>query len=192
MGTGERRHRHRSRLPADPAVLHTGGRQNPAARPPRQHPRAAFDAAQQVRPRRGARPTFLTVRAADMMSVYISREPASEAFTAKIEKLAARTCWPATSAASARPAAPWPSTWTSCPTRSSASPSSGLRRRCSPPTPSGCACPAYTCNTRCPKGVKIAEVIEAIRRVRLRARKDHLDCARTRRGGPGGASRPSP
>ena len=32
-----------------------------------------------------------------------------------------------------------------------------------------------TCNTRCPKGVKIAEVIEAIRRVRLRARMDHLD-----------------
>ncbi len=27
-----------------------------------------------------------------------------------------------------------------------------------------------TCNTRCPKGVKIAEVIEAIRRVRLRDR----------------------
>ncbi len=33
----------------------------------------------------------------------------------------------------------------------------------------------YTCNTRCPKGVKIAEVVEAVRRVRLRARKDHLD-----------------
>ena len=32
-----------------------------------------------------------------------------------------------------------------------------------------------TCNTRCPKGVKIAEVIEAVRRVRLRARLDHLD-----------------
>jgi heterodisulfide reductase subunit C len=32
-----------------------------------------------------------------------------------------------------------------------------------------------TCNTRCPKGVKIAEVIEAIRQVRLRARQDHLD-----------------
>jgi heterodisulfide reductase subunit C len=33
----------------------------------------------------------------------------------------------------------------------------------------------YTCNTRCPKGVKIAEVIEAIRQVQLRARQDHLD-----------------
>jgi heterodisulfide reductase subunit C2 len=33
----------------------------------------------------------------------------------------------------------------------------------------------FTCNTRCPKGVKIAEVIEAIRQVQLRARKDHLD-----------------
>ena len=33
----------------------------------------------------------------------------------------------------------------------------------------------FTCNTRCPKGVKIADVIEAVRRVRLRARQDHLD-----------------
>ncbi len=32
-----------------------------------------------------------------------------------------------------------------------------------------------TCNTRCPKGVRIAEVIEAIRQVRLRTRRqDHL------------------
>lgn len=32
-----------------------------------------------------------------------------------------------------------------------------------------------TCNTRCPKGVHIAEVIEAIRQVRLRSkRNDHL------------------
>lgn len=33
-----------------------------------------------------------------------------------------------------------------------------------------------TCNTRCPKGVKIAEVIEAARQIRLRTRRqDHLD-----------------
>jgi len=32
-----------------------------------------------------------------------------------------------------------------------------------------------TCNTRCPKGVRIAEVIEAVRQVRLRnMRNDHL------------------
>ncbi len=32
-----------------------------------------------------------------------------------------------------------------------------------------------TCNTRCPKGVRIAEVIEAVRQVRLRNRRnDHL------------------
>lgn len=40
----------------------------------------------------------------------------------------------------------------------------------------------YTCNTRCPKGVKIAEVIEAVRQVRLRTREDHLD---TRELAPG-------
>ncbi len=32
-----------------------------------------------------------------------------------------------------------------------------------------------TCNTRCPKGVKIAEVIEAVRQIVLRTRKDHMN-----------------
>ncbi|MBA1333007.1 disulfide reductase [Candidatus Endoriftia persephone str. Guaymas] len=31
-----------------------------------------------------------------------------------------------------------------------------------------------TCNTRCPKGVRIAELIESLRQVKLRARQDHL------------------
>ncbi|AGA89119.1 hypothetical protein Thimo_0247 [Thioflavicoccus mobilis 8321] len=31
-----------------------------------------------------------------------------------------------------------------------------------------------TCNTRCPKGVRIAELIESMRQVKLRARQDHL------------------
>jgi len=31
-----------------------------------------------------------------------------------------------------------------------------------------------TCNARCPKGINIAEVIEAIRQVLLRKREDHL------------------
>lgn len=31
-----------------------------------------------------------------------------------------------------------------------------------------------TCNVRCPKGVKIAEVMEAVRQIVLRKRKDHL------------------
>ena len=33
----------------------------------------------------------------------------------------------------------------------------------------------YTCNVRCPKGIKIAEVMEAVRQVLLRKRKDHID-----------------
>ncbi|HTY02817.1 MAG TPA: 4Fe-4S dicluster domain-containing protein [Rhodocyclaceae bacterium] len=32
-----------------------------------------------------------------------------------------------------------------------------------------------TCNTRCPKGVRIAEIIEALRQMHLRARRDFLD-----------------
>jgi heterodisulfide reductase subunit C len=33
----------------------------------------------------------------------------------------------------------------------------------------------YTCNVRCPKGIKIAEVMEALRQVLLRKRKDHVE-----------------
>jgi heterodisulfide reductase subunit C len=32
-----------------------------------------------------------------------------------------------------------------------------------------------TCNSRCPKGVKVAEVIEAVRQVLLRGRHDHVN-----------------
>jgi len=33
----------------------------------------------------------------------------------------------------------------------------------------------YTCNVRCPKGIKIAEVMEAVRQVLLRKRRDRID-----------------
>jgi heterodisulfide reductase subunit C len=32
-----------------------------------------------------------------------------------------------------------------------------------------------TCNSRCPKGVRIAEIIEAMRQIQLRARHDRMD-----------------
>ena len=36
----------------------------------------------------------------------------------------------------------------------------------------------YTCNVRCPKGIKIAEVMEAVRQVLLRKRRDHVEICR--------------
>jgi heterodisulfide reductase subunit C len=36
----------------------------------------------------------------------------------------------------------------------------------------------YTCNVRCPKGIKIAEVMEAVRQVLLRKRRDHVEVCR--------------
>ena len=32
----------------------------------------------------------------------------------------------------------------------------------------------FTCNSRCPKGINIAEVIEALRQILLRKREDHV------------------
>ena len=39
-----------------------------------------------------------------------------------------------------------------------------------------------TCNSRCPKGVRIAEVIEALRLIRLRGRHDRIDVRRLPQG----------
>ena len=36
----------------------------------------------------------------------------------------------------------------------------------------------YTCNSRCPKGINIAEVIEAVRQILLRKRQDHIDTSK--------------
>ncbi len=36
----------------------------------------------------------------------------------------------------------------------------------------------YTCNVRCPKGIKIAEVMEAVRQILLRKRCDHVEVRR--------------
>jgi heterodisulfide reductase subunit C len=33
----------------------------------------------------------------------------------------------------------------------------------------------FTCNVRCPKGIDIAEIMEALRQVLLRQRKDHVN-----------------
>lgn len=33
----------------------------------------------------------------------------------------------------------------------------------------------FTCNVRCPRGVQIAEVMEALRQILLRKRKDHIN-----------------
>lgn len=33
----------------------------------------------------------------------------------------------------------------------------------------------FTCNARCPKGINIAEIIEALRQIQLRKREDHVN-----------------
>ncbi|UCG28858.1 MAG: 4Fe-4S dicluster domain-containing protein [Bacteroidales bacterium] len=37
-----------------------------------------------------------------------------------------------------------------------------------------------TCNARCPKGINIAEVIEALRQIQLRRRNDHIDIGKVK------------
>jgi heterodisulfide reductase subunit C len=109
------------------------------------------------------------------MSIYVSREPASEAFTAKIEKLADQDLLACYQCGKCSAGCPMAKFMDILPSQIIRYAQLGMEEALLASNAIWLCVSCYTCNTRCPKGVKIAEVIEAVRRVRLRARKDHLD-----------------
>ena len=110
-----------------------------------------------------------------MMSVYISREPASEAFTAKIESMSGQDLLACYQCGKCSAGCPMAKYMDILPNQMIRFAQLGLEEALLSSNAIWLCVSCLTCNTRCPKGVKIAEVIEAIRRVRLRARLDHLD-----------------
>jgi heterodisulfide reductase subunit C len=110
-----------------------------------------------------------------MMSVYISREPASEAFTAKIESMSGQDLLACYQCGKCSAGCPMAKYMDILPNQMIRFAQLGLEEALLSSNAIWLCVSCLTCNTRCPKGVKIAEVIEAIRRVRLRARMDHLD-----------------
>lgn len=50
----------------------------------------------------------------------------------------------------------------------------GLEEELSKSTAIWICASCITCNSRCPKGINIAEIIEAVRQILLRKRKDHV------------------
>jgi len=109
------------------------------------------------------------------MSVYVSREPASEAFTAKIESLSGQDLLACYQCGKCSAGCPMAKFMDILPNQIIRYAQLGLEETLLASNAIWLCVSCYTCNTRCPKGVKIAEVVEAVRRVMLRARQDHLD-----------------
>jgi heterodisulfide reductase subunit C len=109
------------------------------------------------------------------MSIYVSREPASEAFTAKIESLSGQDLLACYQCGKCSAGCPMANFMDILPNQIIRYAQLGLEETLLASNAIWLCVSCYTCNTRCPKGVKIAEVVEAVRRVMLRARQDHLD-----------------
>jgi heterodisulfide reductase subunit C2 len=109
------------------------------------------------------------------MSVYVSREPASEDFIAKIESLSGQDLLACYQCGKCSAGCPMAKFMDILPNQIIRYAQLGLEETLLSSNAIWLCVSCYTCNTRCPKGVKIAEVVEAVRRVMLRARQDHLD-----------------
>ena len=109
------------------------------------------------------------------MSVYVTRHKTSEAFTAKIEKLAGQDLLACYQCGKCSAGCPMANFMDILPNQIIRYAQLGLEYELLSSNAIWLCVSCLTCNTRCPKGVKIAEVIEAVRRVQLRERKDHLD-----------------
>ncbi len=109
------------------------------------------------------------------MSVLISREPASKAFTAMIESMSGQDLLACYQCGKCSAGCPMAKYMDILPSQIIRFAQLGLEDALLASNAVWLCVSCLTCNTRCPKGVKIAEVIDAVRRVRLRARQDHVD-----------------
>ncbi|MGO8952246.1 MAG: 4Fe-4S dicluster domain-containing protein [Rhodomicrobium sp.] len=109
------------------------------------------------------------------MSIMISREPTSEAFVAKIESMTGQDLLACYQCGKCSAGCPMANYMDILPNQMIRFAQLGLEDALLSSNAIWLCVSCLTCNSRCPKGVKIAEVIEAIRQVRLRTRQDHLD-----------------
>ncbi len=105
----------------------------------------------------------------------ISREPTSEAFVAKIESMTGQDLLACYQCGKCSAGCPMANYMDILPNQMIRFAQLGLEDALLSSNAIWLCVSCLTCNSRCPKGVKIAEVIEAIRQVRLRTRQDHLD-----------------
>ena len=109
------------------------------------------------------------------MTVHISGNGAAAAFVAEIERLSGQDLLACYQCGKCSAGCPMAKHMDILPNQMIRFAQMGLKDELLASNASWLCVSCFTCNTRCPKGVKIAEVIEAIRQVQLRARQDHLD-----------------
>lgn len=109
------------------------------------------------------------------MTVNISHEGTAEAFIAKIEALSGQDLLACYQCGKCSAGCPMAKYMDILPNQMIRFAQLGLKDELLASNAIWMCVSCLTCNTRCPKGVKIAEVIESVRQVVLRTRKDHFD-----------------
>jgi heterodisulfide reductase subunit C len=109
------------------------------------------------------------------MSIVISRNPATQAFIAKIEELSRQDLLACYQCGKCSAGCPMAKYMDILPNQMIRFAQLGMKDELLSSKAIWMCVSCLTCNTRCPKGVNIAEIIEAARQIHLRAREDHLD-----------------
>ena len=110
-----------------------------------------------------------------VMSIVISRNPATQAFIAKIEELSGQDLLACYQCGKCSAGCPMAKYMDILPNQMIRYAQLGMKNELLSSKAIWMCVSCLTCNTRCPKGVNIAEIIEAARQIHLRAREDHLD-----------------
>jgi heterodisulfide reductase subunit C len=108
------------------------------------------------------------------MTVRISREKVANSFVAKVERISGQDLLACYQCGKCSAGCPMASHMDILPNQIIRFAQLGLEEELLAAEAIWLCVSCLTCNTRCPKGVRIAEVIEALRQVLLRTRQDHL------------------
>lgn len=108
------------------------------------------------------------------MSVLMSRDPATRAFINKVESLAGQDLLACYQCGKCSAGCPMAKYMDIPPNQMIRFAQLGLHEELLGSEAIWLCVSCLTCNSRCPKGVRIAEVIEAMRQIRIRSRHDHM------------------
>ncbi|MBI4756926.1 MAG: 4Fe-4S dicluster domain-containing protein [Betaproteobacteria bacterium] len=109
------------------------------------------------------------------MTMRISSDPGSDAFVARIEELSGQDLLACYQCGKCSAGCPMANYMDILPSQMIRFAQLGLKDELLSSEAIWLCVSCLTCNSRCPKGVRIAEVIEAMRQVCIRSRQDHLD-----------------
>lgn len=108
------------------------------------------------------------------MTVHISREKLHGRFTTKIQRIAEQNLMACYQCGKCSAGCPMAAYMDVPPAQMIRLAQLGLERDLIDSEAIWLCVSCMTCNTRCPKGVRIAELIESMRQLKLRAREDHV------------------